>query len=158
MVCALHSIDSDDVQSINAGAVYAVDHIIGSDYHRILNSKSQTEKAIRLLDIFKENIVTMRYLNKNGVPVPVVDTDTREAVPLSEYGDGMKKALAMMEAVLKAENGVLLIDEYESAIHPSAMDSVFSFILKASKELNIQLFMTTHSLEALDKLLGCDEA
>lgn len=156
-VSTLHP-SEDDVQNVNVGAVYAVDHIIGSDYHKILNSKSQTEKAIRLLDIFKENIVTMRYLNKNGVPVPIVDTDTREAVPLSEYGDGLKKTFAMMEAILEAENGILLIDEYESAIHPSAMNSVFSFILRVCKELNVQTFMTTHSIEAIDKLLGCDEA
>lgn len=143
---------------VNVGAVYAVDHVIAADYKKIINSKSQTDKALRLLKSFNENIISMRYLNKNGIPVPVLDTDTREAAPLSDYGDGLKKALAMMEAILKAENGVLLIDEYESAIHPSAMNSVFSFMLKACKEMNTQLFVTTHSLEALDELLGCDEA
>lgn len=143
---------------INVGALYAVDHVITDNYKKIINNKSQTKKALNLLKDFNENINDIRYLNKNGIPVPVIDTDTREAAPLSDYGDGLKKALAMMEAVLRAENGILLIDEYESAIHPSVMNSVYSFILKACKELNIQLFMTTHSIEALDNLLDCDEA
>ena len=143
---------------VNVGALYAIDHVIGTDYEKIINNKSQTKKAINLLKGFNESIIDMRYLNKNGAAVPVVDTDIREAAPLSDYGDGLKKALAMMGTLLKAENGILLIDEYESAIHPSAMNNVFSFILKACKELNVQIFMTTHSIEAIDKLLCCNEA
>jgi AAA15 family ATPase/GTPase len=50
----------------------------------------------------------------------------------------------------------LLIDEYETAIHPKAMDLVFDFLIKVCKERNIQVFMTTHSYEALEKMLQCE--
>ena len=140
------------------GAVYSIDHVINNDYKHIFNNIPQTTKAISLLKRYNENIVAMRYLNKNGEPVPVIDSDSREGTPVHEYGDGMKKVLAIIEAILKSEDGILLVDEFEDAIHPSAMNDSFSFILKACKEMKIQLFLTTHSIEAIDSLLGCTEA
>jgi len=35
------------------------------------------------------------------------------------------------------------------------MEKVFSFMINAAREINVQLFLTTHSIEAIDKLLGC---
>ena len=45
------------------------------------------------------------------------------------------------------------MDEFETAIHTSAMDSVFSWILESAKRLNVQVFLTSHSKEAIDKVL-----
>ena len=146
------------IPDLVVAAVYSIDHVISNDYKHIFNSILQTTKAITLLKCFNENIVAMRYQNKNGSPVPVIDSSSREATPIHEYGDGMKKVLAILEAILKSEDGILLVDEFEDAIHPSAMNDSFSFMLKACKEMNVQLFLTTHSLEALDGLLGCAEA
>ena len=74
-------------------------------------------------------------------------------MPISLYGDGMKKALTMLNAIVNTENGVCLVDEFETALHISAMREVFSFVVEAAKKSNVQLFMTTHSLEAVDELL-----
>ena len=60
-----------------------------------------------------------------------------------------------MSAVIKAENGILLLDEFETAIHTSAMDKVFRWILETCKKLNVQVFMTSHSKEAIEKILKC---
>ena len=66
----------------------------------------------------------------------------------------MKKAILLMTAIIAAKGGVLLIDEFETAIHTSAMDKVYRWILKTCKQLNVQLFLTTHSKEALEKVLA----
>ncbi len=47
-------------------------------------------------------------------------------------------------------------NEFETAIHTSAMTKISSWILKTCKRLNVQLFMTTHSKEALQKVLALD--
>ena len=73
------------------------------------------------------------------------------------YGDGMKKAILLMSAVLKAQDGILLLDEFETAIHTSAMDRTFGWILETCLKLNVQVFLTTHSKEAIDKVLKCSE-
>ena len=67
----------------------------------------------------------------------------------------MKKAILLMSAVIKAKNGILLLDEFETAIHTSVMDKTFKWILETCKKLNVQVFMTTHSKEAIDKVLKC---
>ena len=69
----------------------------------------------------------------------------------------MKKALTMLNAIIKAEDGVLLVDEYETAIHTSIMQKVFRFMVEVAKKENVQLFLTTHSLEAVDKFLYANE-
>ncbi len=54
-----------------------------------------------------------------------------------------------------AQNGILLLDEFETAIHTSAMEQTFRWILETCKKLNVQVFMTSHSKEAIDKVLKC---
>lgn len=71
------------------------------------------------------------------------------------YGDGMKKAILLMSAVVKAKNGILLLDEFETAIHTSAMNKTFHWILRTCRKLNVQVFLTSHSKEAIDKVLKC---
>ncbi|MBR3771840.1 MAG: ATP-binding protein, partial [Clostridium sp.] len=74
---------------------------------------------------------------------------------LDAYGDGMKKAMLLISAVLKAKDGILLLDEFETAIHISAMEHVFHFILQVAMKNNVQIFMTSHSLEAIETTLKC---
>ena len=35
------------------------------------------------------------------------------------------------------------------------MDKVFTWILKSCKKLNVQVFLTSHSKEAIDRILKC---
>ena len=73
------------------------------------------------------------------------------------YGDGMKKANLLMSAVVAAKGGILLLDEFETAIHTSAMADVLYWIINTCKKLDVQLFMTTHSLEALKTVLNLSD-
>ena len=54
--------------------------------------------------------------------------------------------------------GVLLIDELETAIHKDALGRVFQWLVKACQHFGVQLFATTHSLEAVDALLTAEIA
>ena len=75
-------------------------------------------------------------------------------VPLSAQGDGMRRALAFATAAVQARNGILLLDEVETALHPGALEGVFRFLVASCRRMNVQLFATTHSLEAVDALLA----
>lgn len=43
--------------------------------------------------------------------------------------------------------------EYETAIHTFAMCEVFAWMVEAALMLNVQIFMTSHSEGAVNKLL-----
>ena len=62
--------------------------------------------------------------------------------------------MVLSNAIAGAANGILLIDEIETAIHKKYYDDIFRFIVKACKAFNVQVFITTHSIEAIDGLLG----
>lgn len=75
-------------------------------------------------------------------------------VPLAMEGDGMRRALAFASAAALAKDGVLLLDEVETALHPEALAGMFRFLVETCRETRVQLFVTTHSLEAVDAMLS----
>ncbi len=134
-------------------SIQTIDHVIENVFDKLIKNKLIKEKAVELLKEFDESITDIRYISDDNKFVPVIENDENNYIPLSLYGDGMKKALTMLNAMINAENGVVLIDEFETALHTSAMKKVFKFILEIAKKMNVQLFLTTHSIEAVDKLL-----
>jgi AAA15 family ATPase/GTPase len=78
--------------------------------------------------------------------------------PLYVFGDGLKKTLMLALTLLTTKNGVLLIDEIETSIHVSALTKVFSWLVETCRRQHTQLFVTTHSLEAIDAMLQTEIA
>lgn len=75
--------------------------------------------------------------------------------PLSVFGDATRRAVLLASNLLSLKNGgVLLIDEVEAGIHVSALGRVFEWLVKSARTLQVQVFVTTHSLEALDALVS----
>lgn len=85
----------------------------------------------------------------------VLSKKFKEGLLLNAYGDGMKKAMLLLSAVLRAKDGILLLDEFETAIHNSVMGKVFKWIIENASKLNVQIFMTSHSIEAISSVLKC---
>ena len=127
---------------------------------QVLNIPEMYEEMLTVLKEYDENIISINY-DKESDSLPgrgvykILSKSHKKALPLNVYGDGMKKAVLLMSAVVRAQNGILLLDEFETAIHTSAMDKTFKWILEACRKLNVQLFLTSHSKEAIDKVLKC---
>lgn len=140
-------------KSIDIEFIHPFDHAANSSLRSIISNKEMRDDAVSLLKYFEPEITDLRYISENPASlIPVIETENTY-MPLSMYGDGMKKALVMLNAIISAKNGVVLIDEFETAIHTSAMNEIFSFLIGAAKKMNTQLFLTTHSIEAVDKLI-----
>lgn len=75
-------------------------------------------------------------------------------VPLAVEGDGMRRALAFASASVQAKGGILLLDEIETALHPDALANIFRFLVDTCQQQGVQLFVSTHSLEAVDAMLS----
>ena len=123
----------------------------------VLNNSELYPEMLSILQDFDSDIISINqysFSNTSNEYCGILTKKFKNALPLNMYGDGMKKAILLMSAVVAAKGGVLLIDEFETAIHTSAMDKIFSWILKTCKKLDVQLFMTTHSKEALQKVLA----
>ncbi|MFM2064108.1 MAG: hypothetical protein RLZZ507_3779 [Cyanobacteriota bacterium] len=78
--------------------------------------------------------------------------------PVSTFGDGIRRLLHIALKLASVKGGILLIDELESTIHTEALQSSFQWLVKWCTEMDVQLFATTHSLEAVDALLEVTES
>jgi predicted ATPase len=77
--------------------------------------------------------------------------------PVSTFGDGVRRLLHIALKLASVRGGIFLIDELESTIHTEALQNSFNWLVKWCKEMDVQLFATTHSLEAVDALLDVTE-
>ncbi len=135
-------------------------HAEGSVYlRRVFDYPELYEQMLQVLREYDEDIISINYdvdENRYGRgSYKILSKANRKALPLNVYGDGMKKAVLLMSAVIAAKDGILLLDEFETAIHTSAMTRTFKWILETCVKLNVQVFLTSHSSEAIDKLLKC---
>lgn len=120
----------------------------------ILQEEDGKSKVLELIQSFDDNILDIEITSTPTAraTLAIKHKDIGFA-PLYVFGDGFKRTLLIALTVLTTANGVLLIDEIETSIHVSALSRVFSWLIETCHRLNIQLFVTTHSLEAIDAML-----
>jgi hypothetical protein len=122
-----------------------------------------TATVVDLLSAIDPRITGIEVLAARG-PVPFKSAeavlylrDQRAGLlPVEAFGDGMRRILVLALAISAARGGVLLIDEIETAVHVSALGRVFRWVVEACTEHDVQMFATTHSLEAIDAILAAD--
>lgn len=134
------------------------DHLRGELYSFILKDDSFKNLCAGVAQLFEPGITDFLYM-KNEItnrPVEYIRHIELGMMPLSVYGDGIKKVLSIANGIAMSANGVLLIDEVETAIHSRYFEHVFRFIAAASRKFNVQVFVTTHSIEAIDAFLALE--
>jgi AAA15 family ATPase/GTPase len=62
----------------------------------------------------------------------------------------MIRLLGLILTLIECENGMLLIDEVEIGFHYSVLPDVWKLIFKTAKDLNVQVFATTHSKDCIE--------
>lgn len=129
------------------------------------NISAETFSNFRKLGLYEEAIGILRQLDdgvreilvlseRGGFGQLYIDHAVSGLTPLSSMGDGLRRALQIAILIPTVKDGILLVDEIESALHVSALTKVFELLINNCKAFNVQLFATTHSLEALDAILG----
>lgn len=81
--------------------------------------------------------------------IPFVLPKGGERVPLRSMGDGINRILHIALAMANCERGYLLIDEFENGLHYSVHQKLWEIIFFLAEKLNVQVFATTHSNDAV---------
>lgn len=76
---------------------------------------------------------------------------------INEFGDGLKHYISIICAIFACENGQLFIDEIDNGIHYSQLEKLWEIIFTISKEVNCQVFATTHSKEMINAFAKVSE-
>lgn len=119
----------------------------------ILEDKTNKDEILYLIRLFVPEITDILILSPKKAGILYLDHQKLGLTPLYAFGDGLKRTLGIIFALHSAKNGVLLIDEIETSIHVSALNQVFSWLVEACLAKEVQLFVTTHSLEAVDAII-----
>ena len=80
--------------------------------------------------------------------------DFGHAPDLSSFGDGLRRIFEVGLLFAGVQGGVLLIDEFENAIHTALLVPFTRMVQELAVEHGVQVFLTTHSKEALDAFTG----
>ena len=96
-------------------------------------------------------------LARNGLVY--IDIGISQMIPINLMGDGFLKACEAMATVLLvsrtvSEEGFLLIDEIENGLHYKTLKLLWKSMIEASQSSNVQMFIATHSYEAIKVLVA----
>jgi predicted ATPase len=107
------------------------------------------EEALRAIVPDLERIYLLGEPANGGRSLAMQLRDSRRPVPLSSMGDGTNRVFGLALACVRAKGGVLLIDEVENGLHHTIHNEVWSSLFTLAERLNVQVFATTHSWEAV---------
>lgn len=83
----------------------------------------------------------------------VTHDDFGSPLDLSSFGEGMQRIFQIGLLFAGSRGGVVLIDEFENALHATLLIELTRLIQELAVEMDVQLFLTTHSKEAVDAFL-----
>lgn len=117
-------------------------------------------EALRLLEPRIERIGNVglprrfRYspAMRGGMALKMVGSDRR--IPMGSMGDGMWRILAMALSLVRSRDGILLVDEIDTGLHHTVMADVWRMVIQTCRNLNVQVFATTHSNDCVRSLAG----
>ncbi len=107
--------------------------------------------VLKALNIIEDTIERLAFINSENSRIPIVKLKNSDTpIPLNSMGDAMSRILQLILSVFPAENGILLIDEFENGLHYSIQEKVWRMIFQLATDLNIQVFATTHSWDCIE--------
>jgi len=107
-----------------------------------LNKIEPTIKDVR----FTEDMDLKRFIVESSF-------DIDRNFDLTSYGEGIQRIFYIALSFAACRNGVLFIDEFETAIHYSLLLQFTRFTQELSERFNVQLFLTSHSGECISAFL-----
>jgi AAA15 family ATPase/GTPase len=141
------------------GKPYMLQFVNTGNMDRNINEKlfdkiALTEKesfvieALRVIEPATERIAFIGGIAGERMAV-IKLSGNKDILPLQSMGDGMNRILTIILALVNASDGYLLIDEFENGLHYTTQSQIWKIIFKLAKQLNIQVFASTHSNDCI---------
>lgn len=120
----------------------------------IVDNPEYKKLTIDILRQFDSEIADICYTKADdGTYLETIINKNGSSMPFSVYGDGIKKILYILNKLFVSSDSILLIDEIETGLHKKYYDVLFPVVFALANKLNVQLFIATHSNEAIDAIL-----
>lgn len=114
-------------------------------------------EVVAALQLIEPGIRTVHFLQGDSADGEVGEYYCRvsfegqdKPLPLRSFGEGMHRVLEIALAMVNCQGGLLLLDEIENGIHFSVLPRLWAFIVSLAERLDVQVFATTHSWDAVE--------
>lgn len=144
----------NELTLIDDYAARKLERLETSIFGRILEPRLDKRIVKELNDIFGMKVEAMGFIpaSPTAATYRLSIAEQERSLHIDELGDGAKYATTILSLCLLLENSALLVEEIESHQHPGALQKFLLSIVKIAHEKNVQLFITTHSLEVIQTL------
>jgi AAA15 family ATPase/GTPase len=113
--------------------------------NKIIVNKEE-EDIINILQEIEPNI---RRISLGTGKMIYFDIGASKLVPCNIMGDGIVNLISILTCFAETRNGCILIDEIDTGLHYSSLETLWKSMSIASEKYNVQVFATTHSLECV---------
>ena len=134
----------EHINSLYLSSIIGHDNFAVNFYSEVLQKKKEERLKAILCEIepsIKDIVIANNLI--------MVDIGLSQRVPIQVLGDGIRKIFDIVVAMFQCENGVMMIDEMENGFHYQSMPLLWRAIIQTAKELNVQVFATTHNIDTL---------
>ena len=114
----------------------------------LTDKENNVIEALKIIEPTTEKVAFIEGNSKDRSAV-IKLSGSQAVLPLLSMGDGINRILTIILALVNAENGYLLIDEFENGLHHSVQEKLWKIIFTLAEKLNVQVFATTHSEDCI---------
>lgn len=151
--------------SIESPYFYSLDNLV-KNYTKSIETKCQRPNstefvtAISLVVDFvskiDDSITDIRFTDEGELKRFIVESEKNKFsnFDITTYGEGLQRVFYIALSFAAAKNGVILIDEFETAIHYSLLVEFTAFVQQLAENFNVQIFLTTHSNECISAFVN----
>ncbi len=120
-------------------------------FDKAVSRRGGEERIEDLLRMVDPRVRKLRVRTPTGEPPFLeVDLGLSERLPLAHTGQGLVRLVAIFSLLLGEAPKVCVIDEIENGLHHTLLPQIWAGIAAAARELDVQVFATTHSRECIE--------
>jgi len=110
-----------------------------------INKTPFEDKVLSCLRLIDHRVEGVALVGNSERTVVLRLAGVSERVPLKALGDGMTRLLHIGLAMANAEDGIVLIDEFENGLYWGVQAELWPVVFEMAEAFNVQVFATSHS-------------
>lgn len=139
---------------------YNLDEIIDTYNRNTIHKDQKGQTAIvlvvKFLKMIDPAINDVRLNEVDDIQRFIVDSTKfkDKNIEITNYGEGLQRIFEIALSFAYAKNGIVFLDEFETAIHNSLLIQFTKFVQELANTFNVQVFLTSHSKECIDAFVN----
>jgi AAA15 family ATPase/GTPase len=139
---------------------YNLNEIVETYNRNTIHKDNKGQTAITLVVNFLKKIDNeikdVRLNEVDDIQRFIVDSSKfkDKNIEITNYGEGLQRIFEIALSFAYSKNGIVFLDEFETAIHKSLLIKFSKFIQELAETFNVQVFLTSHSKECIDAFVN----